>query len=68
MITVSLNNEKRELQPDTSITAALQLWGYAADAPIAIAVNQAFVPRQQYPGTLLRDRDQVDIVQPISGG
>ena len=68
MMTVSLNNENRELQPGTSLTAALQLWGYAANAPIAVAVNQAFVPRQQYPDTLLRDRDQVDIVQPISGG
>ncbi len=68
MISVSLNNETRELRPDTSIAAALQLWGYAADAPLAVAVNQAFVPRQRYPDTLLQDRDQVDIVQPISGG
>ena len=68
MITVSLNNETRELSPDTTVANALEQWGYAADAPIAIAVNQAFIPRQQYPDTLLNDHDQIDIVQPISGG
>lgn len=68
MITVSLNNETHELPSDTSVAMALDRWGYAAGATIALAVNQAFVPRQQYAHTVLQDRDQVDIVQPISGG
>lgn len=68
MITVSLNNEIHELPLDTSIESALSIWGYEQQAAIAVAVNQTFIARQLYPDTLLKDRDQIDIVQPISGG
>ena len=68
MIEISLNNEKRSLATNTSVATALTDWGYGEQTAIAIAINHAFVPRQNYSKTILNDQDQVDIVQPISGG
>lgn len=68
MIEVSLNNQSCQIAQACTVAAALQGWGYADDGLFAVAVNQVFVPRQNYADHLLADRDQVDIVEPISGG
>lgn len=43
---------------------ALSLTGQA----LALAVNRAVVPRQQWPQRELQPQDQVDIVRAIGGG
>ena len=35
---------------------------------VAVAVNGAVVPRRAWPGTLLRDGDQVEVVTAVQGG
>lgn len=35
---------------------------------VAVAVNQAFVPRSSYKSYELKDGDKVEIVSPIQGG
>lgn len=68
MIEISLNNEKTMLPTDTSLATALATWRYKQQSTFAVAVNQVFVARDNYQQTTLNDQDQVDIVQPISGG
>jgi sulfur carrier protein len=37
-------------------------------APFAVALNGCFIAAAQYPNTLLKAGDQLDIVSPIAGG
>lgn len=37
-------------------------------APFAVALNGRFIAAAQYPNTLLKVGDQLDIVSPIAGG
>lgn len=67
MITVSLNNEDKSLEENTTVADALTLWGYQCEE-IAVAVNNEFVPRSQYPRCTLSAADLVDIVAPVQGG
>lgn len=39
-----------------------------AQAPFAVAVNTAFVPKSAYENTMLKDGDKVEIVRPVAGG
>jgi len=34
----------------------------------AVAVNRQFVARSQYAQTILKEQDQIDIIQPMQGG
>lgn len=67
MITVKINNEATNLQPNTTVAQALATLGYQ-NSKIAVAVNGEFVPRASYPGTILQANDLIDIVSPIQGG
>lgn len=67
MISVSLNNEKHQLQENILLSDALQLWGYG-NSKIAVAINQTFIPRSAYNQQRLTDGDQIDIVKPVGGG
>jgi sulfur carrier protein len=35
---------------------------------VAVAINDAIVPRAEWPKAVLRDGDEVEIVRPHSGG
>lgn len=67
MITISVNNEHKQIDCQCSLHHALELWGYRS-ATIAVAVNGEFVPRDQYPHYQFGEGDCIDIVAPISGG
>ncbi|MEU5160382.1 sulfur carrier protein ThiS [Streptomyces sp. NPDC020875] len=64
---VSVNGEWRELASGTTLDA---LVATVAPAPsgVAAAVNEAVVPRGQWPGTLLGDGDRVEILTAVQGG
>ncbi|MFE0422699.1 sulfur carrier protein ThiS [Streptomyces sp. NPDC058953] len=64
---VSVNGEWRELAGGTTLDA---LVATVAPAPegVAAAVNEAVVPRGQWPGTLLGDGDRVEILTAVQGG
>lgn len=67
MISISLNNESKQLAADSSLSQALELWDLA-NSKIAVAINGEFVPRSTYGERKLQAGDLVDIVKPVGGG
>ncbi|MGW4034008.1 sulfur carrier protein ThiS [Streptomyces sp. NPDC004838] len=66
-LVVSVNGERRELATGTTLDALVaQLT--TAPAGVAAAVNEAVVPRSQWPGTLLGDGDRVEVLTAVQGG
>ena len=66
---VSVNNEPTPIEGDTTLAILLNRCGYdAKNAMFAVAVNHVFVPREQYGELRISVNDEIDIVQPISGG
>lgn len=66
-MTVSVNGEARELAPGTTL-AALVATLTPARGGVAAAVNEAVVPRSQWPGTALADGDRVEVLTAVQGG
>lgn len=68
MIQISINNNRQTLETGATVLTALEVLGRENDIMLAVAVNQTFVPKTQWLDTELKDRDEVDILNPISGG
>jgi len=67
-VDIKINGEGRTLDAAT-IAELLRLEGVDADARfVAVAVNGAVVPRQQWPAARIATGDDVEIVKPVSGG
>ena len=66
-IEISLNGERMSTEPAT-LQALLLARGYKLEAAFACAINNTFVPRQQWPARALKNEDCIDIVTPITGG
>jgi sulfur carrier protein len=64
---IDINGEPREVAPQCTL---LDLLGQLelAGQPLALAVNRAVVPRQQWHAHRLQAGDRVDIVRAIGGG
>ena len=67
MIDISLNGQRLSAEAAT-LQALLLARGYQMDAAFACAINNTFVPRQQWPERRLENGDRIDIVTPITGG
>ena len=64
---ISLNGES--LQTDAATLQALLLaQAYDLKSAFACAINNTFVPRQQWPERVLESGDRIDVVTPITGG
>jgi sulfur carrier protein len=46
----------------------LEARGYDFTSAFACAINNAFVPRPQWPQRALKSGDRIDVVTPITGG
>ncbi len=57
-------NGKIEILNSSQLTELLPRF----KAPFAVALNGCFIAAAQYPNTLLKAGDQLDIVSPIAGG
>ncbi len=68
MMKVSINNSIEGLESNASVLKALESLGYKSTAMLGVAVNQVFIPKDQWADTYLQENDQVDILNPISGG
>lgn len=68
MIKVSINNRLEDFEADTSVLKALEKMGYASDAMLGVAINKVFVSKDQWAEKSLKNNDQVDILNPVSGG
>ncbi|MFF0449551.1 sulfur carrier protein ThiS [Streptomyces sp. NPDC004609] len=66
-LVVSVNGERRELATGTTL-ATLVAGLTTAPSGVAAAVNEAVVPRSQWPGTLLGDGDRVEVLTAVQGG
>jgi sulfur carrier protein len=64
---ISLNGERIQTQAAT-LQALLLARGFELQKPIACAINNAFVPRPQWPERALQNGDRIDVVAPITGG
>jgi sulfur carrier protein len=67
MIDISLNGERLSTEA-TTLQALLLARGYQLGSAFACAINNAFVPRPQWPERALAEGDKIDIVTPITGG
>ena len=68
MIQVSINNSLETLDKHCTILKALEALGYTKTAMLGVAINQTFIPKDQWDQTELKDQDQLDILNPVSGG
>ncbi|TQK43951.1 sulfur carrier protein [Streptomyces sp. SLBN-118] len=64
---VSVNGEARELAAGTTLDTLIRALT-SAPSGVAAAVNEAVVPRSQWPGTLLGDGDRVEVLTAVQGG
>jgi sulfur carrier protein len=64
---VSLNGQRIAADART-LQALLEARGYDFKSAFACAINNAFVPRPQWPQRALQSGDRIDVVTPITGG
>ncbi len=67
MNTVLVNGDPREVAPGTTL-AALVAGLTAAPTGVAVAVNDAVVPRAAWPVTRLAAGDRVEVLTAVQGG
>ncbi|WP_406344985.1 sulfur carrier protein ThiS [Streptomyces sp. NBC_00648] len=65
--TVSVNGEARDLAAGTTLDALVATLT-PAPAGVAAAVNEAVVPRSEWPRTTLGDGDRVEVLTAVQGG
>ncbi|MEU9183553.1 sulfur carrier protein ThiS [Streptomyces sp. NPDC048484] len=66
-VTVLVNGERRQLAADTALDTLVTAL-CAAPSGVAAALNETVVPRAQWPGTLLREGDRVEVLTAVQGG
>jgi thiamine biosynthesis protein ThiS len=66
MIIVKLNEQSLETEDNTKLADLVALHVSVQD--FAIAVNQHFVPKEQYNNTTLKHQDQIELLVPMQGG
>ena len=69
MTTLEISLNGKRLQTDAATLQALLL-AQACDlkSAFACAINNTFVPRQQWSDRVLQNGDRIDVVTPITGG
>ena len=67
IVQVTVNGKPCEM-PGGSTVGQLVATVTELAAGVAAAVNGEVVPRRSWPGTLLRDGDQVEVVTAVQGG
>ncbi len=66
MISIQINGEKQNIDEQNLAQFLEQFTD--AKSPFAVAINEQFIPRDQYPFTQLNPGDRVEIVSPMQGG
>ena len=72
MITVFLNDQKKQLTESMPLSEALKHWQQVEDSftaeDFAIAINDGFIPRGQYTEVRLNEGDNIELLEPMQGG
>lgn len=66
-MTVHVNGEPREAADGLTLDRLVATLTSAASG-VAAAVNETVVPRGQWPATVLRDGDRVEVLTAVQGG
>ncbi len=66
-LSILLNGSVYEIPTNTSLEAALSIWGNTHHA-FAIAINDTFIPRHAYANTLIQHNDHLEFLTPMQGG
>lgn len=66
-VEVTVNGQAREVPAGTTVAELVTAVTELATG-VAAAVNGEVVPRRGWPGTQLRDGDQVEVVTAVQGG
>ena len=68
-VTVTVNGARRAAVSGTTVADLVdELTGAASARGVAVAVNDAVVPRSAWAGTPLRDGDVVEVLTAVQGG
>lgn len=66
-IEILLNDTVTPVESSWMLSDALESWGYDSQT-IAVALNDSFVPRQEYGKQSLSHEDRLEVVTPYAGG
>jgi len=66
-IEVSINGKSALVAAATTVEAALHDCGYTLEQA-AVALNESFLPRDQYTTQLVQAGDRIEVVTPFAGG
>lgn len=64
---VYVNEHPHQVPEQTTVTGLIEQLALTGKR-VAVELNQEIVPRSQYAHTLLKEGDQLEIVQAIGGG
>jgi sulfur carrier protein len=66
---LKVNGKPVELEGNTSLSKLLEQFELGVEtAGVAVALNEAVVPRRRWTETPLRDGDAVEIIHAVQGG
>ncbi|MFE7278191.1 sulfur carrier protein ThiS [Streptomyces sp. NPDC057623] len=66
-VTISVNGERRQVEPGTALDALVRSLT-AAPSGVAAALNETVVPRAQWSSTSLSEGDRVEVLTAVQGG
>ena len=67
-VRISLNDQRREIAPGATLAELLRELGLAERKGVAVAVNDAVVPRSAWPTQPLADGARVLVIRATQGG
>jgi thiamine biosynthesis protein ThiS len=72
-ISIRINEQYITVISPCSLSQVLETWFESLPAAIAekeyvIALNQNFIPRGQYPATIVKANDVIELLSPMAGG
>lgn len=67
MINIIFNEQMKQIS-DTETLQNLLIQNHQYTQPVAVALNDKFVPKMHYSTTFLKEGDRVDLIVPMQGG
>ncbi|MCK0155569.1 sulfur carrier protein ThiS [Cellulophaga sp. F20128] len=67
MIPINVNNKQHQVSRETNVLQLVQTLNLSSPA-IAIAINNAVIPKTIWSATFLQPKDNVLLIQPAQGG
>ena len=68
MLTVFVNNQSIKLDAAANLAQALEISGVTSHKGIAVALNNAVVPRAEWPSRTLNQSDKITVIKATQGG